>query len=260
MTRLPAIFVSHGSPMLAIEDGAAHRFLNGYGAVLGRPKAILIASAHWLTARPTVSVVERPATIHDFGNFPEALFALSYNAPGAPEMARAAQRLLLDAGIEARADAHRGLDHGAWVPLRLLYPEADIPVAQISIQPDAGPAHHWRIGQALRPLRDDGVLILASGSMTHNLRAAFANVDATRPPAWVEAFATWVASALREGRIDDLLQYRQRAPFARENHPTEEHLLPLFVALGAGDGAVPPQRLHASFTWGALAMDTYAFP
>ena len=259
MSPLPSVFVSHGSPMLAIEDGPAHRFLGSFGTIICRPKAILVASAHWMTAEPTLSLAESPETIHDFGRFADELFALSYNAPGTPEIAREAGRLLAAAGISARTHPHRGLDHGAWVPLRLMYPDAGIPVAQISIQPAAGPRHHYRVGRALQPLRDEGVLILGSGGISHNLEVFFANLAETRTPDWIEAFATWILDALTEGRIEDLLEYRRRAPFAVENHPTDEHLLPLFVALGAGGDEVAAQQLHSSFASGTLAMDAYAF-
>lgn len=171
--RLPALFVSHGAPLLAIRDVPASRFLRGLGAKLGRPRAILIASAHWCTAEPVVATTEAPSTVHDFGGFPEELYQLSYPAPGAPEIAREAARLLREAGLRAAEDPGRGLDHGAWIPLLLMYPEADVPVAQVSIQPDRDPTHHWRVGKALRPLRDVGVLIVGSGTFTHNLSAAF---------------------------------------------------------------------------------------
>ncbi|MCP5365621.1 MAG: dioxygenase [Hyphomicrobiales bacterium] len=259
MSSFPSIFVSHGSPMLAIEDGPARRFLGTLGIKLGRPRAILVASAHWLTAAPTVSLAKTPRTIHDFGRFSDDLFALSYKAPGAPPIAQAALHLLNEAGIPARAHPDRGLDHGAWVPLRLMYPDADIPIAQISIQPDAGPAHHFRIGRALGPLRDEDVLILGSGGITHNLNAFFTSPTTTRTPEWVETFATWISEALAEGRIEDLLEYRRQAPFAVENHPTDEHLLPLFMALGAGGDEGGAQQLHSSFEAGVLAMDAYAF-
>jgi len=256
---MPAVFISHGSPMLAIEDGPARRFLANYGATLGKPTAIVVASAHWLTAAPTVSLAEAPETIHDFGRFADELFTLSYKAPGAPAMARAVWRLLEEAGISTRTHPDRGFDHGAWIPLRLMYPDADIPVAQLSIQPDLGPEHHFRVGRALRPLHEQGVLILGSGSLTHNLGVLLANPAETRTPVWAETFATWISDALTGGRVQDLLDYRKRAPYAAQNHPTDEHLLPLFIALGAGGDGAAPRRLHASFTSGVLAMDAYAF-
>ncbi|HZH28590.1 MAG TPA: class III extradiol ring-cleavage dioxygenase [Azospirillaceae bacterium] len=258
VSRLPSLFVSHGSPMLALEDGAAHRFLRGYAADLPRPKAILVASAHWETRVPTVSTAERPETIHDFGPFDRRLFQMRYTAPGAPDLAVRTAALLRQAGFPVEGTP-RGLDHGAWVPLTLLYPQADIPVMQLSIQPAEGPAHHHRLGQALRPLRDEGVLVVGSGALTHNLYEFRGGSVDRDPPEWVRAFGDWMANAVTAGRTDDLLDYRAKAPYAVENHPTDEHLLPLFVALGAGDHGAAGDRVHASHTYGVLAMDAYAF-
>ncbi|MEQ8964941.1 MAG: class III extradiol ring-cleavage dioxygenase [Azospirillaceae bacterium] len=260
-TAAPALFVSHGSPMLAIEDCPARRFLADYGAGLPAPSAIIVASAHWETAAPTLSTAPRPATIHDFGGFPDALYALDYPAPGAPGVAVAAARRLRAAGLTADTDDGRGLDHGAWVPLRLMIPDADIPVVSLSVQPMAGPAHHLAVGRALAPLRDEGVAILGSGALTHDLRTLFGTrpeLDAA-PPSWVTDFADWVAEAVAAGRIDDLVHYRCRAPHAARNHPTEEHVLPLFVALGAGGPGAAGARVHSSTTYGLLAMDAFAF-
>jgi len=258
MSRMPALFVSHGAPNLALSDTPARRFLEDWGRSLPRPEAILVVSAHWETAIPTVSAAARPATIHDFRGFEPALYELRYPAPGAPALAGRVAGLLADAGLPAETDPDRGLDHGAWVPLMLLFPAADLPVTQLAIQPDAGPAHHLRLGEALAPLRDAGVLILASGAATHNL-AEFRGraIDAT-PPDWVVAFGDWIDRAISEGRREDLLRYRDLAPFPAENHPSEEHLLPLFTALGA---AADPRgrRVHASHTYGVIAMDAYVF-
>lgn len=257
---IPALFVSHGSPMLALDGSAAHHFLKDAARALPRPKDILVVSAHWETAAPTVSTAERPETIHDFDGFPRELFEMRYPAPGAPELAGRVAERLAAAGLETARAPGRGFDHGAWVPLRLLYPEADIPATQLSIQPRLGPGHHYRLGQALRPLRDEGTLILASGAVTHNLDVFFRNGftrDADAPE-WVDVFAGWVADALREGRVNDLLRYRELAPFAARNHPTEEHLLPLFAACGAASDSLRAERLHQSHAYGVLAMDAYA--
>lgn len=255
---MPALFISHGSPMLAIQDSPAHRFLKSYGAELGKPAAILSVSAHWEAAQPTVSTAERPATIHDFGNFPKALFEIDYPAPGAPDLAAKAAGLLRAAGLEAMTDAGHGLDHGSWVPLSLMYPAADVPVFQLSVQTCYGPAHHLALGQALRPLREENVLILGSGSLTHNLRAFFTQDGSGATPGWVTDFADWTERTIAEGRTDDLLAYRETAPYAVQNHPTDEHFLPIFAALGAGsDGK--GTRVHHSIDGGVLAMDMYRF-
>lgn len=259
MTRQPALFISHGAPTLALETGQTRDFLARLGAGLTRPRAILVVSAHWETAAPAVSTATQPETIHDFYGFPQALYEMRYPAPGAPEVARQAAQLLGDAGLPAVAVPDRGLDHGAWVPLALMFPAADIPVAQIAVQTRQGPAHHLRMGEALRPLRDAGVLIVASGSATHNLGEFGRHEFAAPPPAWVSAFNEWLAAALAAGRTADLLDYRRLAPQAVRNHPTEEHLLPLFAALGAATPGVAPRRIHEAYTWGVIGMDAYRF-
>lgn len=259
MPPFPALFVSHGPPSLAIMDCPVRRFLEAYGRELGRPEAILVVSAHWETPAPRVSTAPAPATIHDFYGFPDALYRITYRAPGAPELAERAAALLEAAGLTAATDGERGLDHGAWTPLMLLYPEADVPATQLSIQTPLGPRHHQRLGEALRPLRDEGVLILGSGNVTHNL--AWVQPRAPAAPALdkVGAFADWLATAVAEDRRDALLDYRRRAPFAAENHPSEDHFLPFFAALGAATPGRAGRRLHASTLHAALAMDAYAF-
>lgn len=257
MSDLPTLFVSHGAPTLALEGGASRDFLRGLAARLPRPRAILAISAHWETARPTLSLAERPETIHDFYGFPEALYRLSYPAPGAPEIAREAVALLGSAGIAAETAPDRGLDHGAWVPLMLAWPEADVPVTQLSIQPQADPAHHHAVGAALAPLRKAGVLILASGGEVHNLRAF--RPGRSDVPGWAAAFDGWLDERLTAGAVEDLLDYRRKAPFAAQAHPTDEHLLPLFVALGAADLAPRVAPLHRGFEDGGLGMAAYRF-
>lgn len=256
---LPSLFLSHGAPTLPLMDTPARAFLSKLGSSLPRPKAILVVSAHWETERPAVSAVAWNETIHDFYGFPRALYDLRYPAPGSPELANDIARRLHSAAFECDIDGKRGLDHGAWVPLSLIYPSADIPVVELSVQPRLGPEHHVRVGRALAPLRDEGVLIVGSGSFTHDL-SEFRGRELNEPsPSWVNQFADWFDAALTENRTDDLIHYADRAPYARKNHPTEEHLLPLFTALGAGGDLEPPQRLHASATYSVFRMDVYAF-
>jgi 4,5-DOPA dioxygenase extradiol len=256
---LPSLFLSHGSPMLTVTDAPARDFLRGLAGRFPRPRAILVASAHWETERPTVNAVARNATIHDFHGFPRALYELSYPAPGAPELAERVSDLLCDAGLASAVDRERGLDHGAWCPLLLAWPEADIPVAQISVQSGLGPAHHLQLGQALAPLAAEGVLVIGSGSWTHDLRRFRGQpIDAPEAPD-VAAFSAWMDKALVEGRRCDLLTYRTLAPYAAQEHPTEEHLLPLFVAMGAAGPAARAERIHTSIAYGMLRMDAYAF-
>jgi len=266
--QMPALFVSHGSPTLVLDDVPAREFLAGAAATLPRPNAIIVVSAHYeSTGRVAVCDDPAPRTIHDFRGFPDALYRMQYPAPGAPELAARIVAAIAQAGIPAVSDRSWGLDHGAWVPLSLMYPKADIPVVAVSVDPGQGPAHHHALGRALAAFRDEGVLILGSGALTHNLAEIprpfkALNVDAS---SWVADFADWMAAALRESRVEDLLAYRARAPHAARNHPTEEHLMPLYAALGAGGGdsggagGVTVRRLHASTTFGVLAMDAYAF-
>jgi 4,5-DOPA dioxygenase extradiol len=259
MPRLPSLFLSHGAPTLALEDGPAHRFLKALGGEIGRPEAILMASAHWQSDGPVLGMAERPETIHDFYGFPPTLYEIGYPAPGAPQVARRAAAALEAAGVAATTDPDRGLDHGAWVPLMLMYPEADIPVAQVSLQTPLGPGHHLALGEALAPLRDEGVLLVGSGGFTHNLAEFRGQAPDSPAPDWVSEFAEWMAAAIDDHRRADLLAYRDRAPHGARNHPSEEHLLPLFVALGAGGSGARARRLHASITYGVLAMDAFAF-
>jgi 4,5-DOPA dioxygenase extradiol len=258
-TTLPALFVSHGAPTLLLEPVPARDFLVSLSGHLERPRAILAISAHWDTAAPTVSATLAPDTIHDFYGFPRELYDVRYAAPGAPELAARVTALLADAGLEAKLDRGRGLDHGAWVPLVLAFAQADIPVAQLSIQAHAGPRHHFELGRALRPLREERVLVLGSGGLTHNL-GEFAGHGLEAPaPDWVEAFRQWVAQVIERRADEDLIEYRSRAPHAVRNHPTEDHFVPLFAALGAGTPGRSGTRIHASTTYGVLAMDAYRF-
>jgi 4,5-DOPA dioxygenase extradiol len=259
---LPAIFLSHGAPTFPLEEVPAKRFLESLaGQLPERPKAILVVSAHWETEQPAVNAVEINATIHDFYGFPPALYEISYPAPGSRALAERAAALLAAGGLTSLVDPVRGLDHGAWVPLQLIYPKADIPVVQLSVQTRLGPEHHLKLGRLLAPLRSEGVLIVGSGSFTHDLSSfrQYRNAIAAPEPGWVKSFADWMSEALASGRTEDLLRYRALAPEAAHNHPTEEHLLPLFVALGAGEGGAPARHLHASATYGILRMDVFAF-
>lgn len=260
VAMLPAIFVSHGSPMLALEQAEARDFLKTLPDLLPeRPRAILMVSAHWERLRPAVNAPPVNETIHDFGGFPPELYQLQYPAPSSAPLAQRVANLLSAGGLPTDIDTRRGLDHGAWVPLMVAWPEADIPVIQLSVQTRLGPEHHYRLGQLLAPLREEGVLIIGSGSFTHDLssfRSSGGRIDAPEQD-WVHVFAEWMAAALRDGRVDDLLNYRRLAPEAAHNHPTEEHLLPLYVALGAGADKV--EHLHQSTTYGILRMDAFAF-
>ena len=255
----PALFLSHGSPMLALTDSPARDFLAGLGRSLPRPRAIVVASAHWDTETPEVTAPAVNETIYDFQGFPPALSALRYPAPGDPALAAEVAAMLRANGLGAEQDPGRGLDHGAWVPLLLMYPDHDIPVLQVSLQSYLGPRHHLHLGRALAGLPGRDILVIGSGSFTHNLRRLRAPGQQGDPPPDVAAFSDWMDRALTEGRTDDLLAYRTKAPYAALQHPTDEHLLPLYVALGAAGDQARASRLHSSATYGVLRMDAYAF-
>ncbi|WJN61533.1 class III extradiol ring-cleavage dioxygenase [Pseudomonas sp. SO81] len=253
---LPALFISHGSPMLALEPGASGPALARLAAELPRPRAILVVSAHWESDELLIGSSAQPATWHDFGGFPAPLYAVQYPAPGAPDIAEQVQRLLAAADLPSRLDPQRPLDHGAWVPLSLMYPQADIPVLQLSLPSHAGPELQVRVGQALAALREQDVLLIGSGSITHNLGELDwrARPDVIEP--WAGEFRDWMVAKLQAGDRAALLDYRRQAPHARRSHPSEEHLLPLYFAVGAGSAF---RIEHSSFTYGALGMDIYSF-
>jgi len=257
MTALPTVFISHGAPMLAIEPGKTGAALAALGRKLPRPRAILMVSAHWETPAPMLSTAQAPETIYDFFGFPEALYRIRYPAPGSPDLARRAKALLDAAGLHAGLDPTRGLDHGAWVPLLHLYPQADVPVTQLSIQPHLSPLHHYQVGEALRPLLQEGVLVIGSGSLTHNLREFRARPGEVAP--YVREFQDWTLQAIGAKDVAALLDYRKLAPHAERAHPTDEHLLPIFVALGAAGACGTGHRLVDEVTYGVIAMDAYLF-
>lgn len=257
----PTLFVSHGSPLVLIENSAAHDFLAAFGRELGRPQAILVASAHFEASRPLLTADAEPTMIYDFGGFPRALYEMHYPAPGSPALARRAVERLEAAGFAAGAVEDRGFDHGTWVPLKLLYPEADIPVVQLSVESQASAAHHVALGRALSSLREEGVLIIGSGSATHNLAELFRTHRELDSPApvWVSEFGDWLHDRIAAGAVDDIENYRTLAPFARENHPSEEHFLPLPFAMGAAGDKPKGKRVHTSHQYGVLMMDAYVF-
>ena len=267
MTKTIApLFLSHGSPMTALEPGAAGAFWHTLGpaieAAAARPKAILAISAHSLTGEPTLLAAAQHSTVHDFSGFPDALYRLRYDAPGAPDLAPQVAALLRAAGLPVHSTDEGGLDHGIWTPLRFMWPTADVPVLPLAFPPDWTPAQLFALGQALAPLAEQGVLILGSGSITHNLRLVFG--AAGRPPldapeikACAE-FRAWWADKTTTADWPALLDYRRQAPHGALMHPTDEHLLPFFVAAGAGAPSAG-RRLHHSLTYGCLGMDGYAF-
>ncbi|WP_392565899.1 class III extradiol ring-cleavage dioxygenase [Utexia brackfieldae] len=260
MERLPVVFVTHGSPMLAIEPGDSGPLLAQLGDELLKKsiKAIAVISAHWITKqRPFITAAQSPETIHDFGGFPELLYRLSYPASGASDIAKLVQDILLKQGIDADLDPKRGLDHGAWIPLQYLFPEANIPVIQISMPWPMTELQALTFGELLKPLRDQGILLIASGSMTHNLYDVGENNGHEK--SYIAPFVSWVRDALKKHNLSLMQNYRQLAPFAVQAHPTEEHFLPLLIALGASEKGEPITTLSAGTTYQALAMDNYIF-
>ena len=264
---LPSLFVSHGSPMIALEPGAAGAFMQRLGpaidATFGRPRAIVAVSAHTTAREPVLLAAAQHAAVYDFGNFDPRLNQMRYDAPGDPALAARVLGLLQGRGIAARSLPEGGLDHGAWTALRYIYPAADIPIVPLAFVPGDSPAAQFALGEALAPLAEEGVLVLGSGSITHNLRRAFAGgLHSPRGvPEIAEsaAFRRWFAdrSAMRDW--DALLAYRGKAPYAADMHPTDEHLLPWYAAAGAGGRVAVPQRLHDSVEMGCIGMDAYAF-
>ena len=253
---LPTFFVSHGSPMLALDPGATGAFWEALGKSVPRPDAVLCVSAHWMTTVPALSRADRPETIHDFYGFPEPLYRLHYDPPGAPALADRAAELLQAAGLAPAIDPARGLDHGAWCPLRSIYPKADVPVTQLAIQPRRAAAWHFKVGEALAPLRRENVLILASGGAVHNLRDLSRDGGAT--PAWARAFDDWLATTIAAGDADALLDW-ERAPEARRAHPSDDHFLPIFVAMGAAGRGFRGRRIHEGFSLGSLSLAAFRF-
>ncbi|MGL5997879.1 MAG: DODA-type extradiol aromatic ring-opening family dioxygenase [Pseudomonas proteolytica] len=253
---LPSLFISHGSPMLALQPGASGPALERLAGALPRPKAIVVMSAHWESQELLVSGSPAPETWHDFGGFTRELFAVQYPAPGNPALARQIVELLAADGLEARLDNQRPFDHGTWVPLSLMYPAADIPVVQVSLPSHMGPAQQTRIGQALASLRSEGVLLIGSGSITHNLGELDWRAGPESIEPWARDFRDWVVDKLSAQDEAALHDYRQQAPYAVRSHPSDEHLLPLYFARGAGGQF---SVAHQGFTLGALGMDIYRF-
>ena len=257
MTAQPSLFISHGAPTFALEPGRAGAALSALGKSLATPRAVLVVSAHWFTRDVAVTSGPQPPTIHDFGGFPRELYALRYPAPGAPALAAEAARLLADAGWRASLDGARGLDHGAWVPLMHLFPAATVPVFQVSMPQTLDTAAALRLGATLAPLREQGVLIVGSGSLTHNLDDFRGETDQIAP--YAQAFSQWIRERVLRRDVAALVDYRRQAPEAARAHPTEDHLLPLLVALGASQAADTPSVIEGGILYGMLSMDAFGW-
>ena len=258
MTRMPSLFISHGAPTFAIEPAQAGPLLNQLGRDLPTPKAVVVLSPHWITRGVRVATTTAPETIHDFGGFPAELYAIQYPAPGSSAVAARALELLNAAGWDATADEHRGLDHGAWVPVRHLFPNADVPVLQVSMPRDLDAAGAVRLGRALAPLADEGVLLLGSGSITHNLYEFRHDIGAASA-SYASEFVDWAREAVNKHDENALVDYLRVAPHAQRAHPTPDHYLPLPFAFGAAAPGAPVRVLDGGMTYGVIAMDSYLF-
>jgi 4,5-DOPA dioxygenase extradiol len=264
MNSLPPLYLSHGSPMIAVERSPAALFLDRLGPVVeatfGRPRAVLVISPHSATRAPVVLAARRHEAVHDFGGFPDELYRLRYDPPGDPALAADVARRLGAAGISTEVAEHNGIDHGIWTLMRRAWPGAELPVVPLTLVPNWSPAQQWAVGQAIAPLADEGVLIIGSGSTTHNLRRYFGSprVAAAEVLPDVSSFQDWVDTCVRTGDWESLRNYRSAAPGAALQHPTDEHWLPIYIAAGAG-GEGAGRRIHASVDGGMLAMDGYAF-
>jgi len=257
MNTAPAFFISHGAPSFALEPGLLGPRLNALGEQLSSAQAVLVVSPHWQTRDVRVMTTATPETVHDFGGFAPALYDLQYPAAGHPQYAALAGHLLAEAGFAVGTDERRGLDHGAWVPMRHLLPRADVPVFQVSMPHALDAAGALRVGRALAPLRERGVIIVGSGSMTHNLYE-FRQSSAKAAEYAIE-FTQWIRQAVLSNDLERLVNYRHLAPHALRAHPTEEHFLPLLVALGARAESEPALVLDAGVANGVLSMESYAW-
>lgn len=248
--------------MIVLDQSPARTFLQGLsGQLPAQPDAILLFSAHHDAAIASITASRIPETIHDFGGFPDALYAMRYPAAGSPALAAEVAQLLNDAGIANVLDNQRGFDHGAWTPMMLAWPQANIPMVQLSIDSRQSPEYHYRLGQAVAPLKNQNILIIGSGAMTHNLRAFFRGgfVANAAVEGWVSQFTDWVDATLLAGDIEALLDMKTRAPHSHDNHPTDEHILPLFAAMGAAGRDMKATKLHSSVDHAVLAMDAWRF-
>ncbi len=264
MSTLPTLFISHGGPDVVIDDGPATHFLKDLSSYIPKPSAIVINSAHHEAAGPAVVRDAAPEMIYDFGGFPQELYEIEYPAPGQPALADRVLNLLSGAGLAAKGVEKRGYDHGAWNPLVLAYPEADIPVVQVSVDPNADAAWHANVGRALAPLRDENVLVIGSGHITHNLREVFSVYRGGSPspdlPGKVTAFTDWFHDRIAAGDLATAENWLAEAPFARDNHPTDEHFFPIFTAWGAAGEGARGERIHDSVNMkGVMAWDAYKF-
>jgi 4,5-DOPA dioxygenase extradiol len=257
VTTAPALFISHGAPTFALEPGLLGPRLSSIGERLDNVKALLVVSPHWQTAQTAIMTTPYPPTLHDYGGFPRELYRIEHPAIGHPSLATEIGQSLADTGRHIQLDHRRGLDHGAWVPLRYLDPKAQIPSFQVSLRNNLDAAGAVRLGKALAPWRRQGVAIIGSGSLTHNLLEFRDGM--THEAAYTAEFRDWVRDAVVRRDVDELIDYRRLAPHARRAHPTEEHFLPLLVAVGASFDDESVHVIDAGTSHGVLSMESYAW-
>ena len=255
LQTLPGLFISHGSPMLALNPEQVGPALHRLSLNLPEPKAIVVMSAHWESQALEVSTSVRPETWHDFRGFPAELYDIHYPAAGAPQLAEQIIQLFADAGIPAHANSTRPRDHGVWMPLLHMYPDADIPVIEISLPINMSAKDIFKIGQTLAILREQQILLIGSGSITHNLAELSWHGESQEVPVWASSFRNDVVSKLNHQDYEAILDW-QNIPYVKRNHPTLEHFAPLFFAMGTGSRF---NIVHSSFSMGSLGMDIYRF-
>lgn len=257
MSSLPSLFLAHGAPDLPVSDHIAGRFLNGLSAQIERPSSILVVSAHWEAATATIGTKNSPDTVYDFAGFSPELYRLKYPTVSDSKLGCRVVELLKNAGFKTNSDPKRGYDHGVWVPLSMVFPEADIPVTQLSLIRRDSPRTHFELGKALAPLREEGVLIIGSGAIVHNLR--YLAQEGTSPMPWASDFQDWFKQKINARALNELLDIPNAPTSARFAHPTLEHLMPVFVAMGAGWNGGENELLHESYSYGSISMASYAF-
>lgn len=262
--RIPSIFISHGAPTIVMEASPARDYLASLGEQIDRPKAIVVMSAHFEASGPTVVADPAPEMIYDFGGFPDEMYRMVYPAPGEPALARRVAGMMEQAGLKTTVLDKRGFDHGTWTPMMLAYPDAEVPIVQIAVDPNRDANYHYEIGKALAPLAEEGILLVGTGHITHNLRAVFSIMrsgEAADPEMVkkVDAFTGWFAEKFSENDTRAILNWKEHAPFAAENHPTDEHLMPLFFAYGAGGENPDAVRAHHSVQFEFFTYESWMF-
>ena len=255
---LPTVFISHGPPTLLLENIPAREFLKDLGKNYRNINAVLCISAHWTTSNPTVNAVEKNETIHDFYGFPPELYQMEYPVSGSPELAQRTADLINNNGFGCEIDRTRGLDHGAWVPAMLMFPDLDVPILQLSIQQHMDPEAHYRLGNTIKSLKHEGILILGSGGAVHPLGYAPLRPGA-KTNQWAYDFDSWLTKSVTHGDYSALINYSKVAPYPERAHPYPDHYMPLITTMGAAGEGAKGEVIHNSWFWGDMGMGAYEF-